>query len=506
MRRTLCLAAAVVAVAGLTSGVAAAQVAKTPKALVIGLDGARFDKLLAADTPNVHALVQRGYAARSALYGSGMAQTSSGPGWSTILTGVWPDKHKVKDNSFNGNNLAANPSWLARAETANPALDTYAAVDWKPIGDQILRTGQDRKFVLDGDTAGYVKTDEQVAADAEKHLKQDKADASFVYFGQTDEAGHAHGADSPEYSASLRTDDALIGRLLAAIDARAGRANEDWLVMISTDHGHTAAGGHGGDSPEERMTFVIAAGGAVPPGTPAVQPKIVDIAPTVLRHLGIAAPAGYDGYPLGAVPPDAFDSAVLKPRQDETGVPAGILGWTHDGPGGWTVRNASGMPSGTTEWQGWAFTTDDFWTRTAPGQQREANVRARGVFAVADPDEWDDKGSPSSKGTFDSSLVSPAIDVAGAARADIAFVSHYRQDGTQRGALTVSFDGGAEQSVLAYGPESGTVNKGGDVLATPTSASVAVPAGARSMRVTWRLYAAGNNWYWAIDAPHVTTR
>jgi hypothetical protein len=128
------------------------------------------------------------------------------------------------------------------------------------------------------------------------------------------------------------------------------------------------------------------------------------------------------------------------------------------------------------------------------------------VFAPADPDEWDDKGSPSSRGTFDSSPVSPALPVSGKSTVDVGFVSHYRQDGTQRGALTVSFDGSAEKPVLAYGPETSTANKGGDVLSQPTAASVAIPAGATSARFTWRLYAAGNNWYWAVDAPRLTTR
>ncbi|CCH35397.1 alkaline phosphatase family protein [Actinosynnema sp. NPDC047251] len=100
----LALAAAVVAVP------AANAAPIVPKVLLIGLDGARYDKLLAADTPNVHALAQRGFSSRSALYGSGMASTLSGPGWSSILTGVWPDKHKVKDNSFSGNVLTNFPS------------------------------------------------------------------------------------------------------------------------------------------------------------------------------------------------------------------------------------------------------------------------------------------------------------------------------------------------------------------------------------------------------------
>lgn len=468
---------------------ATAAPAKTPKVLVIGLDGARYDKLLAADTPNIKALLNRGYGARSALYGSGMAQTSSGPGWSTILTGVWPDRHKVKDNSFTGNALTSYPSWLERTEQANPALSTYAAVDWKPISDRILRTGQDRKFVLDGDTAGYPASDEKITVDAEQHLRSNAADASFVYLGQIDIAGHNNGADSSQYAAALRASDAQIGRLVAAVESRSSYASEDWLIMVTTDHGHTAAGGHGGDSPEERMTFVISTG----PARPAVAPKLVDVAATALKHLDVAA--SLDGYAIGSAPLDAFDSATLKPRQDETGVPSNVLGWTHQGPGGWTVTTASSMPQGVAEWQGWSFTTDDFWTRTAPSQQREANVRARGIFAVADPDEWDDKGSPSARGKFDSTLASPGYDVTGKSSVRLDYVSHYLQEGSQRGTVSVSFDGGAEQVVRTHDANG---------LAQQISLNVAVPPGARTARVSWRLFDAGNNWYWAVDAPRLS--
>ncbi|WP_052685304.1 alkaline phosphatase family protein [Lentzea aerocolonigenes] len=463
--------------------------AKTPKVLVIGLDGARHDKLLSADTPNVHALLNRGYGARSALYGSGMAQTSSGPGWSTILTGVWPDKHKVKDNSFSGNALASYPSWLERANRANPALSTYAAVDWKPISDKILRGGQDRKYVLDGDTAGYPGSDEKITADAEQHLRTNAADASFVYLGQIDIAGHSFGADSAQYAAAMRTNDAQIGRLVAAVESRASYASEDWLIMLTTDHGHTAAGGHGGDSPEERMTFVISTGAA----RPAVAPKLVDVAASALKHLGVAA--SLDGYAIGSAPADAFDSVTLKPRQDETGVPATVLGWTHQGPAGWTVTTSSSMPQGVAEWQGWSFTTDEFWTRTAPSQSREANVRARGVFAVADPDEWDDKGSPSSSGKFDSTMTSPAYDVTGKSSVRLEYGSHYLQEGTQRGTVSVSFDGGPAQMVKTHNA---------DGLAQQISLNVTVPPGARTAKVSWRLFDAGNNWYWAVDAPRLS--
>ncbi|MEU3622701.1 hypothetical protein BS329_10145 [Amycolatopsis coloradensis] len=55
MRRTLSLLPAVVAVAGLSSGLTDSfAAAEAPKVLVIGLDGTRFDKLMAAvDAPRV---------------------------------------------------------------------------------------------------------------------------------------------------------------------------------------------------------------------------------------------------------------------------------------------------------------------------------------------------------------------------------------------------------------------------------------------------------------------
>ena len=45
--------------------------------------------------------------------------TVSGPGWSSMLTGVWADKHGVHDNSFKGANYAKHPHffhWLHQAQ------------------------------------------------------------------------------------------------------------------------------------------------------------------------------------------------------------------------------------------------------------------------------------------------------------------------------------------------------------------------------------------------------
>jgi hypothetical protein len=55
---------------------------------------------------------------------------------------------------------------------------------------------------------------------------------------------------------------------------------------VVTDHGHTDAGGHGGFTAGERQTLMITAqlNGE---GAPATRGRLVDVAPTVLRHIGL---------------------------------------------------------------------------------------------------------------------------------------------------------------------------------------------------------------------------
>ncbi|WP_436502258.1 hypothetical protein [Actinokineospora sp. HUAS TT18] len=222
----------------------------------------------------------------------------------------------------------------------------------------------------------------------------------------------------------------------------------------------------------------------------AIRPKNVDIAATVLSIHGVTA--SLDGQVLGTASTDPFDTATLNPRVDETGIPTSVLGWTKTMPSGWSIDNTGMGTGGMAEWRGWSLTNDDFWTKTQTGQQRESNVRARGVFAVADSDEWSDKAT---SGSFNSTIVSPSYNVTGKSSAAIRFGSHYLKEGGETATVSVSFNGGAAQNLLTYT---------GDAVAKLENLSVAVPAGATSMVVRWRLSNGVNNWYWAVDNPSVT--
>ncbi|MFB9691087.1 alkaline phosphatase family protein [Amycolatopsis plumensis] len=498
--RTPRLLAAVVAAVAMAALVPAAHsaaqtTARPKKVVVLGIDGLLFDKIAPADAPHLDALIASGRSSKTWLYANPMAPTMSGPGWATIATGVWPDKHKVTSNNWGTTtNFAQYPDFLTRLENANPALSTYAITDWSPLttdsaGRAIFAGAIDKRENVD-DSIGVPQADAIVAGRAAAYLKDNGPDASFVYFDAVDAAGHSCGAASSCYTTAINETDKNLGKVLDAVKARATYADEDWTFLVTTDHGHTDAGGHGGSTPPERSSFIIQTGPGIPAGTMAVKPKNVDIAATVLNLFGVGAPL--DGQVLGTPAADPFESVTLNSRVDESGIPASVLGWTKSVPSGWSIDNSAMGTGGVTEWRGWSLTTDEFWTRTQPDQQRETNVRARGVFAVADSDEWSDKLV---NGSFTSSLMSPRYPVTGKTKATITFGSHYLKEGAETATLAVSFDGGAFQTVLTYP---------GDVLAKVESVRVSVPSGAAGMVVRWRLADGSNNWYWAVDNPGVT--
>ncbi|WP_030728676.1 alkaline phosphatase family protein [Streptomyces sp. NRRL S-237] len=489
-----------IAATAVTSALIAATIAATPaaaaagtdKVLVIGIDGAVLDRVKVAAAPNLNGLMAQGLTARSTLYAGPMAATSSGPGWSTIATGVWPDKHGVKDNSFVGKNYAAHPDFLTRIENAKPALNTYAAADWEPITstDQngpIFSSKVDKRLSLKGDRDGYRSEDPKIAAAAAAELRDQNPDAAFVYLGEIDAAGHSYGAASQQYLDTIARVDALVGQLLTAVKNRPTYAQENWKILVSTDHGHTDSGGHGGSTIQERGTFVIAKGAGIPAGSVRSDVRLVDVAATALAQVGVSG-SGLDGVPLNAPDDDPFDTLRpnLQARVDETGIPAGVKGFTHTPPAGWSVDNSRMGTGGVTAWAGWAFATDEFWSQSQRDQWRELNVRSRDVFAVADSDEWDDK---SHTGTFDSTLVTPKWAVSGGSTRNLTFQTHYRHEAGQTAQVLVSYNGAAPTVVKTYTA---------DAVAKAESLALQVPAGATDIQVRFR-YSGTNNWFWTVD-------
>lgn len=452
------------------------------KTLVVGIDGASFDFLEPAGMPHLAALRAQGMTATSDLYANPMAPTVSGAGWSTIATGVWPDKHNVVDNNFTAPRYDQYPDYLTRIEAADPAASTAVVGTWTPIPNTVFGPKVDLRL------AGG--NDEGTTAKAVDLLRNGNPDDLFVHLDDVDGAGHSVGTNGAAYGAALRTADAQLGEMLDAIKQRASYADEEWLIVVTADHGHKPTGGHGGNTPAERKTFVIAAGPGIAAGSVRNDIKLVDIAPTILKANGVAVPesADLDGRAFDEQIVDPFDALrpKLRTQVDETRPGATTLGWTNEAPSGWTIDNSKMPAGGVTEWHGWAFATDEFWTNAELNQGRETSVRNRDVFAVADSDEWDDKAHAA--GQFDSTLISPAYPLSGARTATLSYATNYVIDGPQTAEVLVSFDGAAAQSVKAYKFDTNRVEK----------LAVDVPAGARTAQFSFR-YTGQNSAFWTVD-------
>lgn len=237
-----------------------------PHLLLVGIDGLRLDLATAARMPHLRALMERGSTSRMTM----AVPTISGPGWATLLTGASHAEHGVVDNRFIGSRLSAFPDLLSLAFFADPTRTTFAAAAWPPLidpagvgpiihpRDDQRRAERHRLIVRDGETYGYRTTDAEITDFAVAALVGAGPDVSFVYASGVDEAGHVYGAVSGQYVAAMGRADAHLGRMLAAVDQRA-RAGERWLVAVTTDHGHTDGGGHGGGEPEVVASFVARA-------------------------------------------------------------------------------------------------------------------------------------------------------------------------------------------------------------------------------------------------------
>ncbi|GAA4204156.1 hypothetical protein GCM10022252_62870 [Streptosporangium oxazolinicum] len=472
------------------------------KVMIIDADGVRWDKLRAAATPRLDALAAAGQWGPTYLQGTEMAATLSGPGHANVLTGVWPDKHRVRDNGFAGHDLATYPSVITRLEQARPALATFSIADWAPLNTYVL--GNPDVKIQQTTTGGPTASDRRSVDAVKQSLATRDPDLTFLYLHGPDAAGHGQGSDSATYTTALQTLDAQVGEVVDAVRARPAYARENWLFVFTSDHGFSGSG-HGGNEFTTRQTVLLASGGDVP-ATPKREWRQVDVAPTVLRHLDVTPnPAwGLDGVPIGTPSADPFDTVSLQGVVDEPAKPGGLLGWTKTTPSGWQIDERTPAGSGVTEYRGWSFMTGPFWTTSNTDQGRESFVRGRDVIAVADPDEWDDKGSPVANGLrMDSTLLSPWRDVQPGGRVTVAYTSHYRQvDRTadpQKAQLVLRYDTGAQQVLWSRDAATGDAFE----MSRRESFTATAPAGVTRVRAGWRLHDGANNFYWAVDEPAI---
>lgn len=264
------------------------------RVLLIGIDGLQLEKIAPANAPNLDSLtIVKGYT--GGIAGTSSEQgTKSGPGWMSILTGVWGDKHKVPDNS-SGIYKSQAKSVFQFIKEANPGLETASVATWAPIHEFL----QSQLSFIDYKYQGG--TDDDAVKNALFELQNHNPDFLFVHFDEVDVVGHASGFGT-SYDNIIAKTDARLGQITKAIKQRSKVNNEEWLILVTTDHGRSPLGGfsHGEQTEQEKTIFI----GMNQVGNEEFNTKInnipnldfngiynyvaqTSIVPTILSYLGI---------------------------------------------------------------------------------------------------------------------------------------------------------------------------------------------------------------------------
>lgn len=290
-QRNLMIGGWLLAILCLSSFESSAQEGKINKVLIIGIDGCRPDALLVANTPNMDRLWKEGAYAFNARTDE---ISSSGPAWSAMLTGVWHQKHQVMNNEYEEPDLEHYPHFFHRIRQEKPELKTYSVTNWGPI-HKILQEG-------DATYKSSMLNDARVSKKVASLLKKKDVDVMFVQLDEVDGAGHRndYSINSPLYLEAIEKIDKEVGTMVSALEKRPGIVEENWLIILSADHGGSNFG-HGKNIPEHTTVFYIASGKSVVKGEIEQEVGVVDVAVTALYQVGIPAKKAWnlDGRVVG---------------------------------------------------------------------------------------------------------------------------------------------------------------------------------------------------------------
>jgi len=239
------------------------------KAIIIGFDGCRADVLTEKQNENsvISAMLQDG-ASINLVYCGGVnypaentQDTSTAPGWCSILTGVWADKHGITANSITKSleyktllttlveeNTIDSSTFITKWKGHFSRKNATYLLEKEYCEENNLNVTFNR---CDNDEASHEYTLNEIG-------KKDCADFLFVIYEPTDSTGHDLGftINNPKYKEAFKTADNYGYETLNAIKARETYETEDWLIIVTSDHGGINTD-HGGPSIQERMTFII---------------------------------------------------------------------------------------------------------------------------------------------------------------------------------------------------------------------------------------------------------
>ncbi len=238
------------------------------KVIILGYDGCRADILAEKqDNGAINYMLENG-ASINLTYCGGVnfpakntQDTSTAPGWCSILTGEWADVHGITGN---GITKTLDTKMLMTTLVEEKVIDNAAFITkWKGHFARNNATYLDEKEYCEENNIdidfNLCKNDEKTHMATMAEVKSAEcADFVFAIYENTDSSGHNYGFtfNNPTYKEGFRQEDAYAFEVIKTIEARETYESEDWLIIVTSDHGGIGTD-HGGESIQERMTFVV---------------------------------------------------------------------------------------------------------------------------------------------------------------------------------------------------------------------------------------------------------
>lgn len=227
------------------------------KVLMIVIEGAEGEQVKELMPATIKSLLPH---SKYSFDGLSEPKSNDASTWASLMTGVFTLKHNITDQSFIGsanlNDLTVKlpfyPTVFYNIHQARPLSKTLSITSWDPLSMSLLEHADER---ID------VSTDAEVKDKAISKLKSTNPLLTLVSFRSALEAGKSSGFTvgdgSTPYANAITTIDGYIGEVLQALKQRQNYAKEDWLVIITSNHGGLENGVYGGVSETERRIFGI---------------------------------------------------------------------------------------------------------------------------------------------------------------------------------------------------------------------------------------------------------
>lgn len=243
---------------------------KRKKAVIIGFDGARADALVPIVKSNYDKYINSAkYSALEELKSQGgillsytggdkdcKQETSTPQGWAAMLTGEWAKVTGV----YSPRDVLTNTDTVLTEFAKKGKKSVFNAI-WEPHFDttykEEIRKAKEQNLPVEFNR--IEDNDDILTEKMINSVTTDDCDISFCIFELPDHTGHetkpGFWNGNPQYVKAVTECDKNAYKIINAVKARKTYNDEDWLIIISSDHGgHRTT--HGRQFYSDKMIFI----------------------------------------------------------------------------------------------------------------------------------------------------------------------------------------------------------------------------------------------------------